>query len=141
MVGLARAEVAQSRPNKPSVTSLVARGVASRLMLSSPICLGILHRARAFAQSSFAIRQGGTPRSITGGMPEIFSKVAGYLRQNGRAAAIEILVNFVLPYAVYSLTEKQIGDVKALMASSAPPILWSVAQFLRHRRVDAVSVF
>ena len=30
--------------------------------------------------------------------------------------------------------------MKALIASSAPPTLWSLVQFARHRRVDALSV-
>ena len=32
------------------------------------------------------------------------------------------------------------GEVHALLASSAPPILWSLIEFARHRRVDALSV-
>jgi len=34
-----------------------------------------------------------------------------------------------------------LGDVKALLASSAPPLLWSLATFARKRRVDVLSVF
>jgi hypothetical protein len=30
--------------------------------------------------------------------------------------------------------------VRALLASSAPPIAWSLVEFARHRRVDALSV-
>ena len=73
-------------------------------------------------------------------MNEILGKVQVYLRENGQAAALELLVNFVLPYVIYVLAQKQLGDVKALMASSAPPILWSIVEFARHRRVDALSV-
>jgi hypothetical protein len=73
-------------------------------------------------------------------MHEKLGKALVYLRENGRTLALEILVNFVLPYAIYALTEKQLGDVKALMASSAPPILWSIVEFVRHRRVDALSL-
>ncbi|MBV8800377.1 MAG: hypothetical protein JO208_11300 [Alphaproteobacteria bacterium] len=63
------------------------------------------------------------------------------MRQRGWRWGGEILVNFVLPYLIYTLMQKQFGDVKALMASSAPLILWSLAEFLRHRRVDALSLF
>jgi len=52
----------------------------------------------------------------------------------------DALVNIVLPFAIYSLIAPRFGDVKALMASSAPPILWSIIEFVRHRRVDALSL-
>ncbi|MHB1958618.1 MAG: VC0807 family protein [Acidobacteriaceae bacterium] len=54
--------------------------------------------------------------------------------------SIEILVNFVLPYLIYAKVEDAIGQAHALMAASLPPILWSVVEFARKRRVDAVSV-
>ena len=65
---------------------------------------------------------------------------AAYLRKNGANIGIEALVNFVGPFVIYQLTKAQLGDVRALMASSAPPILWSLIGFARHRRVDAVSM-
>jgi hypothetical protein len=49
-------------------------------------------------------------------------------------------VNFILPYLVYSYAEAPLGQVRALLASSAPPILWSLIEFARHRRLDALSV-
>ena len=52
----------------------------------------------------------------------------------------EILVNIVLPYLIYSLTQPRFGDVSALVASSAPPILWSIVEFARVRRIDALSM-
>ena len=73
-------------------------------------------------------------------MHELFGKALAYLRKNGRAAALEIVVNFVLPFAIFAMAEKPLGDVKALVASSAPPILWSIVEFARHRRVDALSL-
>ncbi len=54
--------------------------------------------------------------------------------------AIEVLVNIALPYLIYSYFATTLGDVKALLASSAPPIAWSVFEFVRNRRVDAVSL-
>ena len=54
--------------------------------------------------------------------------------------AVEILINIALPYLIYSYFEKSLGDVRALLASSAPPICWSVVEFARNRRVDAVSL-
>jgi hypothetical protein len=53
---------------------------------------------------------------------------------------VEILVNFVFPYVIYIETEARIGAAHALMAASLPPILWSVVEFARKRRVDALSL-
>ncbi|RZF59071.1 hypothetical protein EWE75_23745 [Sphingomonas populi] len=62
------------------------------------------------------------------------------LLTKGPAIAADIGVNFVLPYVIYSYAAPVIGDVKALLASSVPPILWSVIEFIRRRRLDAVSL-
>jgi hypothetical protein len=53
---------------------------------------------------------------------------------------VEALVNFALPYLIYTYAEAPLGPVRALLASSAPPILWSLVQFARHRRLDALSL-
>lgn len=63
-----------------------------------------------------------------------------FVRKNGGTFAVELIVNVVLPYACYSLVQPRLGDVRGLLASSVPPILWSVAEFARKRRVDAVSI-
>jgi hypothetical protein len=55
-------------------------------------------------------------------------------------AGLEILVNVVLPYLIYIKAEAVIGQVHALLAASVPPILWSLIEFARKRRVDAVSL-
>ena len=69
-----------------------------------------------------------------------FGVVARFHARSGpnRAAARKMLV--VLPFAIFAMAEKPLGDVKALVASSAPPILWSIVEFARHRRVDALSL-
>jgi hypothetical protein len=54
--------------------------------------------------------------------------------------AIEIIVNIVLPYAIYVKAEAGLGQVHALLAASVPPILWSGIEFARKRRIDAVSL-
>ena len=54
--------------------------------------------------------------------------------------AVEGLVNFVLPYLIYVRAEPRLGDVHALLASSLPPIVWSLVEFARKRRVDAISM-
>jgi intracellular septation protein A len=68
------------------------------------------------------------------------ARVAIYARQNGGHILVEALVNFILPFVIYNYAEPSLGDVRALLASSAPPILWSLVEFARHRRLDAVSV-
>ncbi len=52
----------------------------------------------------------------------------------------EVLVNFALPYLIYNLAQPRLGDATALIASSGPPILWSVVEFARNRRIDALSM-
>ena len=54
--------------------------------------------------------------------------------------ARDVLVNIAFPFLIYSLAQPRLGDVNALLASSAPPILWSAIEFVRHRRVDALSL-
>ena len=68
------------------------------------------------------------------------SKAWAYLRANGGAIAIEVGVNFAAPYIVFTLAKPSLGEVGALIASSAPPIAWSLVEFIRRRRVDAVSI-
>ena len=68
------------------------------------------------------------------------TQVFDFLRDNGLKVGSEILINFALPYLIYDLSEPHIGEVHALMASSGPPIVWSIIEFARNRRVDVVSV-
>ena len=70
----------------------------------------------------------------------VAARMASYLRRDGGRLFLELLVNFVLPFVVYSYAAAHVGDVKALLLSSAPPILWSTVEFFRHRRLDAISV-
>jgi hypothetical protein len=55
-------------------------------------------------------------------------------------AVVELGVNFLLPWLAYRLALPHWGELGALYASAAPPILWSLAEFARTRRVDALSV-
>ncbi|HEX3916707.1 MAG TPA: VC0807 family protein [Caulobacteraceae bacterium] len=68
-------------------------------------------------------------------------QVSAWLRKSGPGVGLEILVNAVLPVVIYDVWQKQLGDVGALLASSGPPIVWSIVQFVRSRRVDALSLF
>ncbi|MEO8811917.1 MAG: VC0807 family protein [Caulobacteraceae bacterium] len=68
------------------------------------------------------------------------ARASSYLRANGARVGGELAVNFVLPFLIYDLARHTLGDVKALIASSAPPIAWSLVEFSRRRRVDALSM-
>jgi len=72
--------------------------------------------------------------------PRLTARMMTYVRKNGSHLAREALVNFILPFAIYSYAQAPLGDVRALLASSVPPILWSLVEFARHRRLDALSV-
>jgi hypothetical protein len=63
-----------------------------------------------------------------------------WARTNGLKAGLEIAVNFALPFLVYRATRDRLGDVNALMAASAPPLVWSILEFVRRRRIDALSL-
>lgn len=73
-------------------------------------------------------------------MSGAIAKAVGWARQHGPAAATEGLVNFALPFVVYELARRPWGDVRALLAASAPPIVWSLVEFARRRRLDALSM-
>ena len=72
--------------------------------------------------------------------PGLIARIITYVRMNGAHVLVEALVNFILPFVIYSYAEAPLGAVRALLASSAPPILWSLIEFARHRRLDALSV-
>jgi intracellular septation protein A len=77
-------------------------------------------------------------------MSEETSSPAGraitWVRGNGRNVATEALVNFVLPLVIFDLAKPHWGDVRALIASSAPPIVWSLGLLAIKRKVDALSM-
>ncbi|PVZ84396.1 hypothetical protein C9426_23340 [Serratia sp. S1B] len=52
---------------------------------------------------------------------------------------VEILVNFVLPWLAYRTFHSQ-GEVIGLLASTVPPLLWSIIGLIRFRRLDALSM-
>jgi hypothetical protein len=72
--------------------------------------------------------------------PALAARTLVFLRKSGGHIAIELMVNFILPFLIYIYTQQPLGDVRALVASSAPPILWSLVEFARHRRIDALSL-
>jgi hypothetical protein len=74
------------------------------------------------------------------GKPGLIARIIAYLQKNGVHVLTEALVNFILPFLIYNYAEAPLGEVRALLASSAPPMLWSLVEFARHRRVDALSM-
>jgi len=69
-----------------------------------------------------------------------WAKASALVRSNAPKLAAELVTNFVLPYAIFILGHTRYGDVRALMAASAPPLAWSLVEFIRLRKVDALSV-
>jgi hypothetical protein len=72
--------------------------------------------------------------------PGLNNRIVSWLRASGGHVLAEALVNFILPFVIYSYAEAPLGDVRALLLSSAPPIVWSLVEFARHRRLDALSM-
>jgi hypothetical protein len=72
--------------------------------------------------------------------PGRIARISSFVQKKGGHFLVEALVNFILPFVIYSYAEAPLGDVRALLASSIPPILWSLVEFARHRRLDALSV-
>jgi hypothetical protein len=72
--------------------------------------------------------------------PSKAALVLAWLRKNGATFATEALVNFILPIVIFDLAKPHWGDVRALIASSAPPIIWSLGLLAVKRKVDAVSM-
>jgi len=68
------------------------------------------------------------------------AKILVQARKQAPGLLVEALVNFVLPAVIYALAKPALGEVKALLASSAPPMIWAVLEFARHRRIDALSL-
>ena len=67
-------------------------------------------------------------------------RITSWLRKNGTHLLLELALNIVLPFVIYTYAEAPWGAVRALLVSTVPPILWSLVEFARHRRLDALSV-
>jgi hypothetical protein len=74
------------------------------------------------------------------GSPTTRGATLGRLRRRVLPILVEIVINILAPLVVYDHTVARLGEVGALMASSAPPLAWSLIEFARHRRVDAISI-
>jgi hypothetical protein len=51
-----------------------------------------------------------------------------------------MVINVALPWLAYRLALPHLGETGALIASAVPPIVWSLIELVRFRRVDALSV-
>lgn len=56
------------------------------------------------------------------------------------SVVVELAVNFLLPWLAYRLALPHWGELGALYASAVPPVVWSLVEFARTRRVDALSI-
>jgi len=70
----------------------------------------------------------------------VIARVVPFIRERGAGIATEIAVNFLFPLLIFDFAKPRIGEVNALIASSGPPIVWSLIEFARKRRVDALSI-
>ncbi|KMQ79869.1 putative membrane protein [Candidatus Burkholderia pumila] len=52
---------------------------------------------------------------------------------------LKLVANLLLPWLAYRFALPQWGEVGALYVSAVPPLVWSLAEFVRTRRVDALS--
>jgi hypothetical protein len=68
------------------------------------------------------------------------TNAVAYARAHGARKSLELAVNFVLPFLIFNSISRSLGAAPALMAASTPPILWSIAAFIRERKVDAISI-
>jgi len=66
--------------------------------------------------------------------------LAAAVRAHGPTVAATILVNIALPVMIYDALKHDLGDVRALMASAAPPIAWALGEFAWKRRIDVISI-
>ena len=68
------------------------------------------------------------------------ARIIAWLRQRAPRLVLELAINFAAPVLIYDQLHGRWGDLRALLASSGPPLVWSIFGFLRNRRVDALSV-
>jgi hypothetical protein len=53
---------------------------------------------------------------------------------------IGLVCNFILPWLVYRLTEPHVGESHAIMISAGVPLVWSLIEFARNRKIDVISI-
>jgi hypothetical protein len=68
------------------------------------------------------------------------ARILTWLRSRAPFLALDLAVNFAAPVLIYDHFAAPLGEVKALLASSLPPLAWAIGGFIRQRRIDALSV-
>ncbi|MGB6486568.1 MAG: VC0807 family protein [Steroidobacteraceae bacterium] len=68
------------------------------------------------------------------------NKVRAWVRSQGLQVVAQLGINFVIPYLIYTETERRFGQVPAFIAASALPTLWALIELMRKRRLDAFSI-
>ena len=53
---------------------------------------------------------------------------------------VEVLINFVAPFVIFVALESEIGDLRALLVATVPPLVRAIVEFARNRRIDAVAM-
>jgi hypothetical protein len=71
---------------------------------------------------------------------ETLGWIQRWVREKGLRSLAEFAVNLGVPFLTYRLTHPSLGDVGAMMAASAAPMAWAIIEFVRRRRVDALSL-
>ena len=59
---------------------------------------------------------------------------------NPLSTLLPLAVNIALPLLIYHYAVPHCGESNALILSSVPPVLWSVIELARFRRLDAISL-
>src|SRR5207253_4659225 len=95
--------------------------------LQTPARLSVVRRCRFRSLPYPAVEHQGAEGVEA--KPRLTARMTTYVRKNGSHLATEALVNFILPFAIYNYAQGPLGDVRALLASSVPPILWSLMEF------------
>ena len=63
-----------------------------------------------------------------------------WIARNGPVVIVEGTINLAAPALIYAVLQPRWGDVPALLASSAPPLVWTLVGLARNRRIDALSI-
>jgi hypothetical protein len=85
--------------------------------------------------NALTIRKGTLPKG-TG----FIARTRGFVEERGTDIGLEVLFNFLLPFVVYMSCESRLGPARALMAAAVPPLVWVIIEFVRRRRIDALSI-
>jgi hypothetical protein len=75
---------------------------------------------------------------VTSNMQQRLSKVRVWARSSG--IGLDLLVNFALPFLIYTIVKSSLGDLHALLLASLPPIARAIIGCARTRRIDALSI-